>query len=225
MVLYIIITYLMLISCSTNNGTLMKSNQLTQKEFKGAINLFTLSYKLHNQNRNISNNEILSQIPKDNRFQSLSNINGKRQKCKNRKNNDFKFLKINRTKNNEKTYLCIFCSKTYLYKSSLNAHLKFHRGELDFECGFCFRKFVHNSKLQTHINIKHNKSKDYECRNCLKCFDSKYSLEMHQEKHSVSPNYECIICNSKFKIRNKLISHFKKNHNIFIKYKQYYLNL
>ncbi|CAG2063300.1 unnamed protein product, partial [Timema podura] len=53
----------------------------------------------------------------------------------------------------EKQFKCNICEKTFTQNSSLNIHMKLHRGQKDYTCQICSRSFAQNSSLKSHIRL------------------------------------------------------------------------
>ena len=51
---------------------------------------------------------------------------------------------------------CHFCGKVFLYKSSLEKHLRVHTREKPFHCPLCAYSATQKSHVKTHLQRKHN---------------------------------------------------------------------
>ena len=115
--------------------------------------------------------------------------------------------KISKEKN-EKEYQCKLCYRTFVYKRSLQDHLKkVHEQDLDkllkpilssdliFECDKCSLKFLSSNILKYHDEKSHNLSK------------KKSSSKIIKENIK-----ECKLCYVKFKKNSYLLSHQKNKH-------------
>ncbi|KAK6635362.1 hypothetical protein RUM44_000613 [Polyplax serrata] len=52
-----------------------------------------------------------------------------------------------------KKYTCDICQKSMVRKESLEAHMKEHTGELNYQCKDCYKKFATNTGLNIHISM------------------------------------------------------------------------
>lgn len=85
-----------------------------------------------------------------------------------------------------------------LYRS--NRKKKRANINLKIQCEECPKTFNHNSSLAYHRLSVHNKTKDFVCNTCGKCFSHKQLLNSHKYVHN-DEYFICEACPAKFKSR------------------------
>ena len=87
----------------------------------------------------------------------------------------------------EKPFHCNYpgCDKSFPVRWALKTHAKTHKEKTHF-CNYCDNKFHQKVQLNNHIKFKHL-GISYDCENCGKNFESKYSLKYHL-KNCVNTN-------------------------------------
>ena len=111
----------------------------------------------------------------------------------------------------QKTFKCSECSLYFNDKSSLNLHLRKHKGK-KFACDICNDTFSQNIHLRRHKEkavCDKSSSKSFPCAICEKVFKFKHHLKRHakvHEKPSINA-YSCFICHKVFKRSQLLIKH------------------
>ena len=60
---------------------------------------------------------------------------------------------------------CEVCKKSYISKSQLKVHKRFHTGEGPYKCEICDKNFTVKSKLTRHMLV-HIGKKDFQCHVC-----------------------------------------------------------
>jgi hypothetical protein len=141
--------------------------------------------------------------------QEIQEINGHvRENCYNNKNVSevLKFQK-NRVKLKYSCAECkeMFSSKRNL-SAHKRMHMK-HNGPSELVCEYCSRKFLQRHRLLAHLR-SHTNEKPFICENCGQGFRIKESLKNHQLKHN-PPRFCCFTCGKKFYCQSNLTVHKK----------------
>lgn len=58
-----------------------------------------------------------------------------------------------------KKFQCLYCSKTFRTRNSLNVHERVHTGETPFRCNLCCKSFKRSHHLYSHLKCADHKSK------------------------------------------------------------------
>lgn len=128
------------------------------------------SYPVNEDTGNVPDNENLSvDLSKEIKpeFQSLSdNVSGRRiyqcDVCFKQYNKQFKLSNHRNVHTREKEFKCKFCDKVYMFRRSLQLHLKLH--ENGYKCEVCNENFVQKLKLKRH-QIQHMVEKNRQMNN------------------------------------------------------------
>jgi len=107
---------------------------------------------------------------------------------------------------------CPWCQKDYSCKSSLNRHLRLHRGYRPFKCSTCGKRFSQRSTLNNHGRI-HSGERPYKCDMCPKQFVQKGNLLRHKRVHTGEKPYKCEICGRTFSQKGHLRTHSRIHKN------------
>lgn len=68
----------------------------------------------------------------------------------------------------EKSYTCKTCTKSFISKSHLTEHMKFHNEHSKkFLCSECGQRFIRNDYLVIHMR-RHRGEKPFKCKFCGK---------------------------------------------------------
>ena len=141
-----------------------------------------------------------------------------------------------------KKYTCDVCQKSMVKKESLEAHMKEHTGELNYQCKDCYKKFATNTGLNIHISMGKCYPHVKSCNVCLKDFKGnedvcehlmdklqkrkqgkfdRKSKETNEKssgkkisvpRHMKERNYVCKICGKFYIYPCELKTHFRLAH-------------
>lgn len=87
-------------------------------------------------------------------------------------------LHISTVHRGEKPYKCSVCEKSFIDRSSLNVHMRYHVGEKPFICSVCSKGFVRKADLSRHQKLVH-----HICPVCSTSFTQRKSLDEHLKDH------------------------------------------
>lgn len=139
-----------------------------------------------------------------------------------------------------KKFTCAICQKSMVKKESLEAHMKEHIGELNYQCDDCQKKFATNTGLNIHITMGRCQKGSRVCNICVKEFEvgkdvcehlrtKPQRLNIVKEKvksggqkskikklsvprHMKEKNYFCKICGRCYIYPCELKTHFRLAH-------------
>lgn len=84
----------------------------------------------------------------------------------------------------------------------------------------CHKIFSTHKELQNHDARNHQTEKPFTCDeiNCLKCYSTKSSLDLHKIRIHGDKRYQCFFlgCEEEYAIRGDLNQHLKRRHKYFI---------
>ncbi|KAM5140518.1 uncharacterized protein ACMZJ9_014387 [Mantella aurantiaca] len=103
-------------------------------------------------------------------------------------------------------YVCADCGESFLCKSHLTSHQKFHLGKRQYVCPECGKCFAYNSHLVRH-RITHTGEKPYSCEDCGKGFTQKSYLALHERCHTGEKPFSCSECGKCFARNASLCMH------------------
>lgn len=83
-----------------------------------------------------------------------------------------------------KKYTCAICQKSMVKKESLEAHMKEHTGELNYQCKDCYKKFATNTGLNIHISMGRCHPHVKSCSICLREFEGDDQICEHLKAKS-----------------------------------------
>ena len=115
------------------------------------------------------------------------------------------------------------CECTFLQKSLMHQHLKAVHFDDPFKCEFCTQTFVYKKSLDAHLNkLQDQKDKQdfkYRCSQCEKVTDDLTEFQTHMNRHQNIKPYRCNICNEKsFYSQSQLTEHLRKCRQTEVKY-------
>ncbi|XP_055682719.1 zinc finger protein 84-like [Lutzomyia longipalpis] len=112
-------------------------------------------------------------------------------------------------------FYCAHCTKKFLEKKRLEAHLATHRRT---GCKICRKVFKNSTALENHMDNEHQ---IYKCRLCRTTFPRKCRLIQHMKTtHKEERNklgiyqilYKCTMCSINFEGKKDLLHHHTKHH-------------
>ncbi|XP_073725283.1 uncharacterized protein [Misgurnus anguillicaudatus] len=109
-------------------------------------------------------------------------------------------------KKKKKTFHCKQCGKGCVSYSSLNVHMRTHRGEKPYYCTECGNDFRTKQALNVHQRI-HTGKKPHRCSVCGKSFSQHGNLVRHQRTHTGEKPHRCSVCGKSFSRRDLLVKH------------------
>nr|CAD7411907.1 unnamed protein product [Timema poppensis] len=104
----------------------------------------------------------------------------------------------------EKPFPCTICSKGFMRRTNLNAHMAVHTQVRPHVCDQCGKSV--RAKLERHRRM-HTGERPYPCPTCGKAFGEKRNLESHQRTHSGERPFVCNTCGKTFRVRSHLTDH------------------
>lgn len=112
-------------------------------------------------------------------------------------------------------FSCELCSKTFLDRTSVKAHIViFHHGQRPYVCNLCRKLYTASIDLKRHIDSLHNGIR-YTCHIWGMSFTTKRYLKTHIESiHKREHTRDCLHCNKKFSLKSNLQRHVKSLHEV-----------
>ncbi|EDS26749.1 zinc finger protein 226 [Culex quinquefasciatus] len=141
----------------------------------------------------------------------------------------------------DKTYSCTVCSKSFKIRQHLLIHSHTHvellqpqqqqpqqlrqepvttpEGKPTYSCGKCTKVFINRGNLLNHAAECHGQVKNFCCQICNKSFKYNVQLRIHLRTHSGERPHACEICHRGFSQLSNLRSHRKVVHSKVKPYK------
>ncbi|CAH0396219.1 unnamed protein product [Bemisia tabaci] len=121
----------------------------------------------------------------------------------------------------EKRFVCDFCPKKYVQRSTVNFHMRLkHLRENDptreekYKCNFCAAKFATRSKFTEHANLMHQDKRPFRCNACQSTFLQKYLLVNHVKLcHLKERPFSCDFCAITYQSSHRLMHHLDTIHH------------
>ena len=117
-------------------------------------------------------------------------------------------------------FLCTICAETFVYKKSLDKHLKrVHKvGPQSFKyvCPECGKGT--DDKMEYGIHLDRNDNlKRYSCNICGQAFYAQSQLTIHLKNSCISStntssSFECSVCGQHYKTEDRYREHFRSDH-------------
>ena len=117
-------------------------------------------------------------------------------------------------------FLCTICAETFMYKKSLDKHLKrVHKvGPQSFKyvCPECGKGTDDRTEYGIHLD-RHDNLKRYSCNVCGQVFYAQSQLTTHLKNSCVSStntssSFECSVCGQHYKTEDRYREHFRSDH-------------
>ncbi|XP_017565641.2 uncharacterized protein LOC108434778 isoform X1 [Pygocentrus nattereri] len=108
----------------------------------------------------------------------------------------------------EKNTECSECGRILSNASSLENHMRLHRGERPYNCSQCGKAFPSVRGLNRHVKV-HAEEKGYKCEECGRSFVYQFTLTKHKLIHSGDRPFPCKICGKKFLAKTDRATHMR----------------
>ncbi|XP_046406110.1 zinc finger protein 358-like isoform X3 [Ischnura elegans] len=103
-----------------------------------------------------------------------------------------------------KPHSCDICGKSFVVRWDLTLHQRIHAGL--FACEFCGKAFSVKGKLERHRRV-HTGERPFSCDVCSKAFGDKRNLEAHRRCHTGERPFVCLVCGRSFRVNSHLSDH------------------
>ncbi|KAG7497612.1 zinc finger 11-like [Solea senegalensis] len=108
----------------------------------------------------------------------------------------------------EGSFACADCEKSFKFQSLLKAHQRIHTGEQPFLCSQCGRRFSFKQSLERHKQT-HKSGRKYKCLICGEFFKTSLAQREHKSTHMENGEYLCSECGRAFAWKSALVRHLK----------------
>ncbi|KAI5617467.1 zinc finger protein 687a-like [Silurus asotus] len=108
----------------------------------------------------------------------------------------------------EKKTECSECGRVLSNASSLENHMRLHRGERPYTCSQCGKAFPSVRGLNRHVKV-HAEEKGYKCEECGRSFVYQFTLTKHKLIHSGDRPFPCKVCGKKFLAKADRATHMR----------------
>lgn len=108
----------------------------------------------------------------------------------------------------EKKTECTECGRILSNASSLENHMRLHRGERPYTCSQCGKAFPSVRGLNRHVKV-HAEEKGYKCEECGRSFVYQFTLTKHKLIHSGDRPFPCKVCGKKFLAKADRATHMR----------------
>lgn len=92
-------------------------------------------------------------------------------------------------------------------------HGKYHEENVTYRCSICSKTYPNGEEIVTHL-LRHKEYKPFNCNFCDKTFFDKYKLKQHQNTHdpNVPKNFVCKFCDRAFATQDYMNCHIRRKH-------------
>ncbi|XP_034120874.1 gastrula zinc finger protein XlCGF48.2 [Drosophila guanche] len=111
----------------------------------------------------------------------------------------------------ERPFRCPQCSKAFTQKGNLDAHMRLHTGERPFRCPQCLKAYTQKGNLDSHMRL-HTGERPFRCPQCSKAYTQKGNLDAHMRLHTGERPYRCSQCTSAYVQMSSLNLHLMHHH-------------
>lgn len=102
---------------------------------------------------------------------------------------------------------CMVCNKTFKQRSALNSHILIHtERSRDYTCDKCGKCFLNKQNLAGHM-VMHDNSRPFQCEICKVTFKRPGQLRNHIGVHDAKKPFTCEQCGRSFRLQKHLTSH------------------
>ncbi|KAI4898148.1 hypothetical protein NFI96_023060, partial [Prochilodus magdalenae] len=114
--------------------------------------------------------------------------------------------RMQKTTDQEKSFYCSQCGKSFPHQSNLQKHQRIHAGEKPYDCAECGKRFIGRGSLKLHQRT-HTGEKPYHCTECGRSFAQVSNLQRHRRIHTGEKPYDCAECGMSFTQPSSLKTH------------------
>ena len=94
-------------------------------------------------------------------------------------------------KQEEESFVCPECGKTFKNRGSLRPHMALHKGVKNIHCDECDSSYYTTSALLSHKMRQHDDQAEVICPECGKRCSNKYTLKRHMIRHTGERQFKC----------------------------------